>query len=163
MSRYEEVMQEILNEYRGSIERKFNDYILSDSIDETESEIEKIMYVQIMNDIIINDDIPSKLTPQYKIKKDESYIRVDFLLEIFDERDEMNNVKIIIEYDGHNFHEKTKEQAKKDKSRDRFLLNNGYYVLRFTGSEIYQNPRKCVQEIEDLIIKKLYGKEIESI
>ena len=121
------------------------------------------MYVQIMNDIIINDDTPSKLTPQYKIKKDESYIRVDFLLEIFDERDEMNNVKIIIECDGHNFHEKTKEQAKKDKSRDRFLLNNGYYVLRFTGSEIYQNPRKCVQEIEDLIIKKLYGKEIESI
>lgn len=46
----------------------------------------------------------------------------------------------IIECDGHDFHERTKEQAAHDKARDRFLQSEGYLVLRFTGSEIYRDP-----------------------
>lgn len=62
--------------------------------------------------------------------------------------------KVVVECDGHEFHEKTKEQAKRDKARDRFLQTEGYYVLRFTGSELYNNPARCADEVEDFFEKK---------
>lgn len=55
--------------------------------------------------------------------------------------------RFIVECDGHDFHEKTKEQAKRDKRRDRWLLSKGISSLRFTGSEIYQDPIRCAEEI----------------
>lgn len=60
--------------------------------------------------------------------------------------------ELIIECDGHEFHE-TKEAAAKDKKRDRFLKKEGFDVLRFTGSEIYKNPFGCVDEISELFKK----------
>ena len=44
--------------------------------------------------------------------------------------------KIVIEADGHQYHERTPEQAKRDRRRDRSATLNGWTVLRFTGSEI---------------------------
>jgi very-short-patch-repair endonuclease len=60
-------------------------------------------------------------------------------------------LKIIVECDGHDFHERTKEQAKHDRSRDRHLTALGYTVFRFTGSEIHANPEKCVEELRAVI------------
>lgn len=54
---------------------------------------------------------------------------------------------MIIECDGHDFHEKTKEQARRDKQRDRFLVSKGHKVLRFTGSEIWASPEDVADEI----------------
>jgi very-short-patch-repair endonuclease len=54
---------------------------------------------------------------------------------------------MIVECDGHDFHEKTKEQARRDKQRDRFLQSRGYKVLRYTGSEIWADPTECSDEI----------------
>jgi very-short-patch-repair endonuclease len=53
---------------------------------------------------------------------------------------------VVVECDGHDFHERTKEQAAADKARDRFLVGHGYQVLRFTGSEIYRDPFGCWAE-----------------
>ncbi|MEM1085859.1 MAG: DUF559 domain-containing protein [Verrucomicrobiota bacterium] len=53
--------------------------------------------------------------------------------------------RIAVECDGHNFHEKTPAQAAKDKRRDRFLLQNGYPVMRFTGSEIYRDLQRFIR------------------
>lgn len=64
-----------------------------------------------------------------------------------------NGNKYAIELDGHEFHERTKEQARRDKSRDRFLVSEGWRVLRFTGSEIYNGPDSCAQEIVSIIGK----------
>lgn len=47
---------------------------------------------------------------------------------------------IAIELDGHDFHERTKEQATRDKKRDRALVSAGWSVLRFTGSEVIKAP-----------------------
>lgn len=52
-------------------------------------------------------------------------------------------VRIAIECDGHDFHERTPEQAQRDKSRDRFLSEQGWIVLRFTGREITRDARSC--------------------
>jgi hypothetical protein len=56
-------------------------------------------------------------------------------------------VRFIIECDGHDFHEKTKEQAARDKARDRYFSVNGWHVLRFTGSEIYADALECSTEV----------------
>jgi very-short-patch-repair endonuclease len=53
--------------------------------------------------------------------------------------------KAIIECDGHNFHERTKEQAARDRSRDRAAQEAGYMMLRYTGSEIYRDPLGCAK------------------
>ena len=55
--------------------------------------------------------------------------------------------KIIVECDGHDFHERTKEQAAKDKRRDRELQRLGYKVYRFTGKEINEDSIACAREV----------------
>ena len=54
---------------------------------------------------------------------------------------------IVVECDGHDFHERTKEQATRDKSRDREMQIAGYRVLRFTGSEIWRDAFKCADQV----------------
>lgn len=66
--------------------------------------------------------------------------------------------QVLVECDGHEFHEKTKEQAANDKKRDRELAAKGYTVLRFTGSEIWKDPFKCAEEIFNYLQK---GSQVE--
>ena len=54
---------------------------------------------------------------------------------------------MFIETDGHEFHEKTKEQAAKDKKRDRFLITKCDRLLHFTGSEIWNDIEEVWYEI----------------
>ena len=81
--------------------------------------------------------------PQVKI---EQYT-VDFLVGA-----DFSDDKIVIECDGHDFHEKTKEQAKHDKERDRFLTAHGFKILRYTGSEIYNDFFKIEKELQDYVL-----------
>lgn len=55
--------------------------------------------------------------------------------------------ELIIECDGHEFHERTKEQAAKDRSKDRSAQLAGYKTFRFTGSELWRDPWKCAAEV----------------
>jgi very-short-patch-repair endonuclease len=64
---------------------------------------------------------------------------------------------VAIECDGHEFHERTKEQAQHDRSRDRFFQSQGLAILRFTGSEIWRDPTKVVMEIYEFAVKKVSG------
>ena len=54
---------------------------------------------------------------------------------------------IAIECDGHDFHEKTPEQAARDKARDRALTEAGWTMLRFTGREIHRDSRACADQV----------------
>lgn len=54
---------------------------------------------------------------------------------------------MIVECDGHDYHERTKEQARRDRQQDRFFQSKGFKVLRFTGSEIWADAHKCADEI----------------
>lgn len=62
--------------------------------------------------------------------------------------------KIDIECDGHDFHERTKEQAARDRSRDRELTLDGWTVLRFTGSEIHKNVAMCAEQVFEAILRQ---------
>lgn len=61
------------------------------------------------------------------------------------------HLHVVVECDGHAFHEKTKEQAARDKARDRFLMIKGWPVLRFTGSEIYKDAGTCAEAVVDAL------------
>jgi very-short-patch-repair endonuclease len=60
---------------------------------------------------------------------------------------------VIVEVDGHDFHEKTKEQAKRDKSRDRFMTATEARVFHFTGSEVYRDAQACAVEAFEYVLK----------
>jgi very-short-patch-repair endonuclease len=55
--------------------------------------------------------------------------------------------KLVVECDGHDYHERTKEQAASDRSRDRQLNASGYDVFRFTGSELWRDPWGCAEQV----------------
>lgn len=58
---------------------------------------------------------------------------------------------VIVELDGHNFHDKDKRQRSYEKKRDRDLQRAGYKVLHFTGSDVVKDPFACAHEAMDLI------------
>lgn len=60
---------------------------------------------------------------------------------------------IVVECDGHDFHAVTKEQADHDRKRDRHMTAAGIHVMRFTGSQIYQDAGKCVRELSSLVMR----------
>ncbi|MCX5769272.1 MAG: DUF559 domain-containing protein [Candidatus Hydrogenedentes bacterium] len=93
--------------------------------------------------------------------------RTDFLLEFVntqhqfidteefrhEERREQKSC-LVVECDGHEFHEKTKQQASRDKKRDRNLQACGYRVFRFSGSDVYRDPFGCANECLEFLHKE---------
>ncbi|MFL9582392.1 endonuclease domain-containing protein [Stenotrophomonas sp. AB1(2024)] len=65
--------------------------------------------------------------------------------------------RLVVELDGHEFHERTKEQAAKDRSRDRWMLAQGVTVIRFTGSEVWNDPFSCADQTADQIHQLVHG------
>jgi len=64
---------------------------------------------------------------------------------------EKKNVKLCIYTDGHTYHERTEEQAKRDRNIDRKLQELGFIVLRYTGKEVRENPKKIIDQIQKWI------------
>ena len=90
------------------------------------------------------------VTPQKEIRK----YRLDFEMAMLVGA-EMH--KLAVECDGHEFHERTKDQAARDRLRDRDLQRDGYTVFRFTGSEIFKDPIVCADECLDWVMAKIAG------
>lgn len=67
-------------------------------------------------------------------------------------------IKLGIECDGHAYHS-TPEQKARDNRRTGEVIGEGFYVIRFTGSEINADPRACAQEIADTV-DRLYADRI---
>lgn len=57
----------------------------------------------------------------------------------------------VIEIDGHEWHEKTKEQARLDKEKDRTYIKNSFIPIRFTGYEVYHHVDLCVKEVFEIM------------
>jgi len=116
-----------------------------------ESEIELILLLAFcmasrLGDmkIVVGNEIPEGvfthllITPQYKW---ENY-RIDFRIQAG-----RGNPFVFVECDGHDFHGRTKEQAERDRSKDRAIQSAGIPILRFTGREIWRAPDRCMVEI----------------
>ena len=69
----------------------------------------------------------------------------------------IKQTSIVVECDGHQWHERTKEQAQKDRERERALNAHVAKVIRFTGSEIYRDPFACADEIIATLDRALFA------
>ena len=94
------------------------------------------------------------ITSQDVIECGEKEYRVDFFIAVLKNKKDYG---FVVECDGHDFHEKTKEQAKRDKQRDRDLAAKGHLVIRFTGSEIFKDPERCAREVVKIIRTYIKG------
>ncbi len=87
-------------------------------------------------------ELDALVTAQAPVAAGGKDYRADFMVEAPE-----LGFRLVVEVDGHDFHERTKEQAARDRSRDRSMLAEGYRVMRFTGSEVWKNPTKCAAEV----------------
>lgn len=87
------------------------------------------------------------VTPQAKVAK----YRVDFIVDRVAPYGMTSGVPVIVELDGHAFHDKDKKQRAYEKSRDRFLVKEGYRLLHYTGSEIFADPFKVAHEVLSML------------
>lgn len=103
------------------------------------------------------DPLELYLTPQHETSagSGKSY-RLDFAVrpEDVDEWRESNErgicfPDIAVEIDGHEWHERTKEQVASRNRRDRALQSVGWKVFHFSGSEVVRRPLECVTEVMD--------------
>lgn len=125
--------------------RKVRDEIIADlgkKLNICKSPIERILCLACLSlpEYIIDEDV----IPQYKIG---NYI-ADVVW-----KPKCGNM-VVFEADGHDFHEKTKEQAMHDKERDRYMLSNGIKVYRFTGSEIFNHTLDVLIEVQNILAEE---------
>lgn len=93
--------------------------------------------------------------PQTRIGR----MRVDFVVMAADQVTKPLRSMAAIECDGHEFHERTKEQAARDRRRDRALTAANIPFFRFTGSEIWKDAHACMLEIENFLWREMFGRE----
>lgn len=127
-----------------------------------ESPIEKILCVAVdVVQFMRREEFDNWLfywIPQCDVEDNNKTYRVDFMLtlEFFSEDySNRSSVDIVIECDGYEFHQKTKQQVKHDNEREMRIKLLGYDVLRFSGTQIYENPMKCANDIIDYAITKI--------
>ena len=95
---------------------------------------------QLLRDSLIYNATNLAIVPQFNIGR----YRIDFVV-VYGIDGSLK--KVAIECDGHEFHERTKEQARRDRSRDRFLQSQNIPVFRFTGSEIFGNAPDLLETL----------------
>ena len=149
MDKLPKQLQEAINEEVENL--KFNILL---NLMESETPIEQILGFYIFlthkakNDLTFGsigfEVLDIEKQAEIEIDKDKQ-IRVDFLISIAN-YDMGKHFTFVIECDGHEYHEKTKEQAQKDKERDRELLFKKIIPIHFTGSEIVKDPAGCAHK-----------------
>lgn len=94
------------------------------------------------------------LSTQHPVGEPPGRYRVDIAAHVEDE-ETGTRATLFIECDGHDYHERTKEQAMRDRKRDRYFQTSDLPLLRFTGTEIHKDApgcaRQAVEEVERLM------------
>lgn len=129
---------------------------LEESLIDCESPIEQLLSLALEQLNIVNIykfnpfiDIV-EIEKQKEIQCENKRYRVDFFIPVIYKNQE--NKCFVIECDGHEFHQKTKEQVERDNTRMRTLQKCGYEVIRFSGTEIWHRPYKCANEVLNIIL-----------
>lgn len=58
---------------------------------------------------------------------------------------------VAVECDGHDFHERTKQQVARDKARDRAFAERDIRLFRFSGSEIWRDAGLCADQVLEFV------------
>lgn len=92
---------------------------------------------------------PPDFGTRFRVQEKLGRHRVDFLFTCYCRG---KTRRLAVECDGHDFHERTKQQAAHDRSRDREITLSGTTVVRFTGSELFKDPIKCIEEVNSQLV-----------
>ena len=96
------------------------------------------------------------LAPQRQVTVEDRAYRLDFAVEPGDIDPIFDNDRfglglreplIAVELDGHDFHERTREQVVRRNQRDRDLQVSGWKIFHFSGSEVYQNGQVSAEDV----------------
>lgn len=135
-----------LDWYKKRLAAEYEKRVRSDMTwNKVTSPIEQIFLME-WHFLRVDDRHRVTIKPQRKLELDNQTYKIDFMVESTD-----GKTKIAIEIDGHEFHEKTPQQAQRDRERERSIVRHGYTIFRFTGSEVFRNARKCAEEVIALI------------
>ena len=94
------------------------------------------------------------IEPQKVITTERARYRADVMVYVTPGDDKGRGIApgpLVVEVDGHEFHERTKFQAASDRQRDRAMIAEGFRVIRFTGQEVFRDPGKCAREVSNLL------------
>lgn len=85
------------------------------------------------------------LETQFQIESlnGKNYV-ADFLL--YHEFAKIGSRRLVIECDGHEYHNATKEQVEHDNLRDMDIKESGYDIIHFSGSQLFKYPMKCAEQ-----------------
>ena len=98
------------------------------------------------------------INPQWTFKVDGNNYKVDIGLQIIYMTEKKYNSfsqSYFIECDGYDYHYRNKKQVTKDRKRERKLMKRCRNLIRFTGTEIYNDVENCVEELFDIIKKDI--------
>lgn len=134
------------------LNRKIDEFIIEAKTCDSPLEFELFQYLKATVDGFNNSNKTHFwVHNQYPIVANGNRYRADFLICPAGSEGYTDRPNLVIECDGHDFHEKTKAQVQRDKKRDRDLQISGYRIMRFSGSEIFKNPGKCAREVKDFL------------
>jgi Protein of unknown function (DUF559) len=60
--------------------------------------------------------------------------------------------RLVVEIDGEGPVRASTDQVVRERRRDRYLVAQGYAVLRFAGDEVFTNPWRCAAEVRDYLL-----------
>jgi very-short-patch-repair endonuclease len=120
------------------------------------SPIEQAMFIALETLRRINNlDQFLKIHPQFRVDK----YRADFALFYSIDNKEIHIV--IIECDSQEFHERSEQERRYEKARDRYFVKHGYKVFHYTGKEILENPfapaSEAIESLLDSELEDIYG------
>lgn len=173
MKKFNKITEDMLEDEKFFVEKNvvdivadtlYNNYsnyefILQRSLIDCESPIEQLLAINLerinLLGMVVNnpfvDVIAIDKQQEIKCNKKATY-RVDFLITVEYKNQEIKG--FVIECDGHEFHQKTKEQVEKDNERTRNLQKAGFEVIRFSGTEIWHRGYRCACEVRNIILSK---------
>lgn len=133
------------------------------------SEIERLLVAAIVSELSTHEFTAVIHGRRYQRHQDlielgrqvqvDSY-RIDIMVSaVFAGR---TTVRLAVECDGHEFHDRTKQQAAYDRARDRELLVLGIPTVRFTGSEITHSQERCARDVW-LVMRRLMNESVSHL
>ena len=144
--------------YGNMMAEKFSQEMYVNLRENLQSPIEDMFWIAAQaiceaqnNRIDIDCDIQNQcgiyIFPQAPIGK----YKVDFLVSQKGIGPEDILSPVIVELDGHDFHDKDKHQRSYEKARDRYLVKKGYRVVHYTGSDVVKDPFKVAHEVLSMV------------
>lgn len=143
--------------------------VLDFSCEKCKSPIEQIFrfaYELVSYKHFEDGDLWYWIEPQEAIKVNGHLYHADFLFDTAYQDDGKGTfdfckkrLKVVIECDGHEFHEKTKRQVIQTNRRNYDLNLEGYEILHFSGSEIFNDPLGCAERAYNFIDQKIEFKK----